>query len=381
MRRPLIPILLAAALAAPAALAATPPAQPDKGPGGSEYKAKDVVKRAVGRAGAPTYVFHASGPPAAARAVVVLFPSWGATNPMLYGGWIEHLARQGHLVLVPRYQEVNRTRPADATNLSADLLRDALKTLADDAEARPDLKRVAYLGHLAGAPMALNLAAGAQADGLPEPRLIFAVMPGGIASDPKSRGIPLDDLSDIPANTLLITMSGDRDYLPTDRAGRRILKEASAVPASRKLFMRTGSDSHGFPAITASLASPGSPKAEYDAAAIKLPPDPPRDPKQKGPVWRWSADMALSGEQTILTSQLGNNPTDTLDYLAFWKTFDLALEAAFAGKDGASLRADPRLTDMGVWSDGWPVRRLSAEIPKVEGASEPQSQAGMRGKL
>jgi hypothetical protein len=146
--------------------------------------------------------------------------------------------------------------------------------------------------------------------------------------------------------------------------------------------MRVGSDSHGFPALTASLASPGSPKAEYDAAAIKVAADPPRDPKQKGPVWRWSADMALSGEQTILAAQLGNSGTDTLDYLAFWKTLDLALEAAFAGKDGTALKADPRLIDMGSWSDGWPVRRLSAEVPKAEGAAETtQPKAGTRSKL
>jgi hypothetical protein len=375
------PVLLAAVLAGPAAWAATPPTQPEKGPGGSDYEAGNVVKRGVGLASAATYVFHAAGPAAAPRAVVVLFPSWGATNPMLYGGWIEHLARRGHLVLMPRYQEVNRTRPADATDKAGALLMDALKTLDDDAEARPDLKRIAYLGHLAGVPIALNLAAGAKAHDLPEPRLIFALMPGGISSDPKSRGIRLEDLSELSARTLLVTVSGDRDHLPTDRAGRRILNEASAIPANRKLFVRAASDSHGFPAITASLASPGSPKPEYDAAAIKLAPDPPRDPKQKGPVWRWSADMSLSGEQTMLAAQLANNAADALDYRAFWKTFDLALAAAFAGKDATFLKADPRLTDMGTWSDGWPVRRLSADIPKSEAPSEQQSQAGTRGKL
>jgi hypothetical protein len=270
-------------------------------------------------------------------------------------------------------------------------VKDALKALAEDAAARPDLKRVAFLGHSAGSIVALNLAAGAEGDGLPAPRLVFAVMPGGIASDAKSRGILLDDLSEIPASTLLIAMSGDRDHLPIDRSARLILREASAVPVSRKLFMRAGSDDHGFPALSATRASPGSPKAEYDSAAIKVEPDPPRDPKQKAGAWRWSADMALSGPQTILTAQLGNNGTDTLDYLAYWKTFDFALDAAFAGKDGVALRADPRFIDMGTWSDGWPVRRLAAETPKPEapkaetptaqGVAEPKHQAGGRGKL
>ncbi|MDG2571098.1 hypothetical protein P7L87_26450, partial [Vibrio parahaemolyticus] len=132
---------------------------------------------------------------------------------------------------------------------------------------------------------------------------------------------------------------------------------------SRKLFMRAASDDHGYPALTATLASPGSPKAEYDASAIKLPPDPPRDPKQRS-TWRWSADMSLSGPQTILTQQLGTNGTDALGFLAFWKTFDLASDAAFSGKEASVLLRDPKFVDMSTWSDGWPVKRLSAQVPK-----------------
>jgi hypothetical protein len=298
-------------------------------------------------------------------------------NPALYGGFIDHLARKGHLVLFPRFQEVNRSRPADASGLAETLIRDALAALSEDPVARPDLKRVAYIGHSAGVPIALNVAAGAGASQLPAPRLIFGLMPGGIASDEKERGILLRDLAALDASTLLIAMSGDRDYLPADRAARRIFELAASVPATRKLFMRASSDDHGYPTMTATLASPGSPKAEYDAAAIKVPPDPPRDPKQKN-TWRWSADMALSGPQTILTQQLGSNGTDTLDYLAFWKTFDMAAEAAFAGRDAAVLTRDPKFIDMGNWSDGWPVRRLSAQTPKVEGQQEKPEPAPRR---
>ena len=90
--------------------------------------------------------------------------------------------------------------------------------------------------------------------------------------------------------------------------------------------------------------------------------------------------MALTGEQTILTAQLATNGTDSLDYLAYWKTFDMAAAGAFAGRDAASLRADPRFVDMAGWSDGWPVRRLSAEMPKVEGQPE-KPEAGPRRRI
>jgi pimeloyl-ACP methyl ester carboxylesterase len=382
MRRPLLTLFaLGACLAPHAGLAATPPKQPDKGPGGAEYVTTEVVRKAVGHTSAATFVFHAAGEPAGPRPVVVFLHSWGAPNPLFYGGWIEHLARRGNLVLFPRFQEVNRTRPADATATAAGLIKEALEALSQDPAARPDRDRLAYIGHLAGAPIALNLAAGAQAEGLPVPKLVFAVMPGGVASDEKARGIFLKDLSELDSSTLLIAMSGDRDYLPIDRTARRILKEATGIPANRKLFMRAVSDDHGFPTITATLASPGAPKGEYDAASIKVPPDPPRDPKQKGPVWRWSADMSLTGEQTVLTQQLGNNPIDSLDYLAYWKTFDMAEEAALSGRDASALKANSRFVDMGTWSDGWPVRRLTADLPKVEGQEETRPERGPRRRL
>lgn len=366
-RTPLPLLALAACLALPgAALAATSPKQPERGHGGSDYPVAEVAKRGIGRAGAGVYAFHGAGEAAAPRPVVVLFHAWGATNPAVYGGWIEHLARKGNLVLVPRFQEPGRTRPGDATAAAQGLVRDALAALAEDKEARPDLGRVAYVGHSAGAAIALNLAAAGKAQGLPVPKLVFAVMPGGVAKDAKSRGILLADLAGLDPGTALVTVSPDREHLASDRTGRRILKEASSVPADRKLFMRVLSDDHGFPALSATLASPGSPKDDYDGARIKLPPDPPGTPPNRQ---KWSADMVLTGEQTILVQQLQNNPTNSTDWYGFWRPFDAVAAAAFAGRDLAGLRQDPSFTDTGRWSDGWPVRRLAVESPRAEAST------------
>lgn len=357
-------------LAGSSAMAATPPPQPKSGPGGADYIGSEVSKRAVGRASAATFVFHAAGPAAEPRPVIVFLHAWGAANPQVYGGWIEHLARKGYLVLYPRFQEVGRTRPADATANAASLVKEALTELAADADARPDPERVALIGHTAGSPIAANLAAMAKIEGLPVPKLVFFVMPGGIASDSKSRGIQLTDLSQIDASTLLITMIGDREFRAADLAAKRLLRETIEVPPTRKIFMRALSDDHGFPTLAATLASPGSTNGAFDGSKIRIPPDPPGDPKaQRQARTKWSADMVLSGEQSTLIAQLGSNGTDSLDYLGYWKTFDMALAAAFSGKDAQALRNDPALTDMGTWSDGWPVKRLSAaEPPRAEAA-------------
>lgn len=357
---------LAALLAAAApAIAAAPPNQPAEGPGGIGDRAATIVKRGLGKAGSGSFVFYKAGAaPAEGRPVVVFLHAWGAPNPQAYGNWIDHLARTGSLVIFPRFQDLNRTRPSEASAIAERILKSTLSDLASDADAKPDPKRVAVIGHLAGAPIAANIAADAAEQGLPIPRLVFAIMPGGIASDARARGIVLHDLARIAPETLVITVIGDRDARAADLAGRRLLREASAVPSERKLFVRALSDDHGFPALAATLTSPAGVDAAYDGSAIKLPPEPPRDPKQPAPPFKWSPDMALTGEQTTLVSQINNSRADSLDYLAYWKTFDLAAAAAFGGTDAAGLKANPRFSDMERWADGWPVKRLVVETPR-----------------
>ena len=375
-RGPLAAGLFGLLLAALPASAAAPPPQPNDGPGGAGDRKLTIVKRAVGRTGASSFVFHAAGSaPAEGRPVVVFLHGWGATNPQSYGAWIDHLARNGWLVVFPRFQEVNRTRPADAVANAEGALKTALDALGADADGKPDLSKVALIGHLAGVPLAMDIAADAKARDLPAPKLVFGVMPGGIASGPKSRGIALGDLANIAPQTLLITMIGDRDARAADMAARRLLREASAVPAERKLFMRALSDDHGFPALTATLAAPAGLDAAFDGTAIKLPAD-PKDTKP--PPFKWSADMSLSGEQQTLVAQINNARADTLDYLAFWKTFDLAAAAAFAGQDATGLKTSPRFGDMERWADGWPVKRLFVETPRAAPpvAATPTATAG-----
>jgi len=355
--------------------AATPPAQPADGAGGVGDRKATVTKRLLGRGTATSYAFYAAGAaPEAGRPVAIFLHGWGVVNPQSYGGWIDHLARQGWLVVFPRFQDVNRTRPADAPAIAESLVKAALADLATDSEGKPDLGRVAVIGHLAGAPLAMDLAAAAKTQGLPVPKLIFAVAPGGIASGPKSRGIALTDLSLVDPATMLVTMVGDKDTRAADLAAKRLLREASAVPLERKLFVRALSDDHGFPALTATLAAPAGVDSAYDGGAIKPGPESKDAPKDaaKPPPFRWSADMALTGEQQTLVSQINLARVDALDYLGFWKTFDLAAAAAFAGSDATALKNNPRLADMERWSDGWPVKRLAVETPRPT----PAAQAG-----
>lgn len=366
--------------------AAVPPQQPEQGAGGKDYQDSTVVKRAIGTAEQPIFVFHGASSSAKPRPVIVFFHSWGGNDPQFFGGWIEHLVRKGNVVIFPRFQEIDRTRPQEATAIASRMTKMAFQTLGADHDVHPDLNKVIFVGYLAGSVVALDLAAEAKSYELPMPKLVLSLMPGGVAKDGDTRGIPMPDLSHIDASTMLITMNGDLDHAPGDRIAKRILQETTSVPSTRKLFMRVSSDRHGYPLLSATLVSPGSNNPDYAAEKIPLPPsavveEQPAPVKVKGkraqqekkPKSNWSPDMALTGTQTTLTMQLGTNGVDNLDYRAFWKTLDMASEAAFAGKDTTDLKANPAFVDMGIWSDGWPVRRLGSEIPKgdTEAAAEP----------
>lgn len=374
--------LVIAALTAGAALAISSPLQPKTGPGASLDATGEVVKKALGSPGNVTYAFHMGSAPEKPRSVVVFLHGWGAANPIIYGAWLEHLARRGHLVLFPAFQEIGGTKPSEATDRAAAQIKAALSQLASDPQARPESTQVYLIGHSAGAGVAVNLAARAKELGLEAPRLLFLTMIGGIAKDAASKGIQLADLSAIPESTNVVTLSGDQNNLAADRISRRILKEVSSVPVARKLFMRSASDDHGFPPLTATLASPAGPKDGYGSENIRLPgeaePAPQTDAKGRrvrrtvaaaAPRVPWTAEAQLSGEQRVLVQQLQRNTVDTLDWLAYWRVFDMLVATTESGADLVGLRQDPAFLDMGRWSDGWPVRRLGAETPKAETSS------------
>lgn len=338
------------------------PGQPVSGPGGAEYREGEIVKRVTGTFESQSYAFYLNNSAPQPRPVIVFLHGWGAVNPYIYGGWINHLVRRGALVLVPRYQEANRTRGIEATQNAADSIKAALTSLNEEASVKPDLEKVVFVGHLAGSIVAINLASLNDA-ALPQPKLVMAVMPGGMASDPKSRGIPLLKPDQFPEESLLVLLVGDREHLPSVKISKHLLSETSSLPANRKLYLHLLSDNHGFPAISANLAAPASPMDEFDGDKItKLPESEKSKTRQRrAPL---PPDALLTGEQYQLLAQLANGRTDLIDYLGFWKTLDLAMDTAFSGQDALALRNNPALSDMGRWPDGWPIKRINADLFK-----------------
>ena len=182
--------------------------------------------------------------------------------------------------------------------------------------------------------VAAGIAAGAEADGLPRIKAVTPVEPGdsqrgGMAS------VPLADLSHLPSDTLMIILVGQEDTSVGTHDGERILHESTSVPASNKALFMLHSDDHGSPALVANHYSPTA-VLNVDGSYAKRPVKP-----------------AISRNRT------GIGVVDTLDYFGTWRLLDELLDAAFATPENHHLFEDPAILNMGVWSDGVPVKPLT----------------------
>jgi len=369
-------------VAALPALAAAPPPQPKTGPGGADYTVADIVKKSYGQGSAQVFVFRPAGQAAASRPIVLFLHGYGAVSPRHYGGWLNHLVRKGNIVIYPRYHEAGgKTRIASLTSEAAKGVKEALAALDGDGEAKPDLSRVAAVGVGTGAVIAINLAAMAEAEGLPRPRLLFAAMPARLPTAANPRAVALVDLAGIDPRTLVVTLTADRDSIAGEAGARAILRAAgTVVPPERRLLARLQSDNHGQPPLLAGHYAAASPDDAFDLSKIDGALDPPKAvvaAARAGPRDKAARDQArqdlneqwrMANQENVELQMLAIQTTDALDYFGVWKTFDFARDMAFSGGDAVALRKDARFPDMGLWTDGWPMRRIGLESPKVEAA-------------
>ncbi len=378
-------LLSAAALAIAlggSAMGATLPGQAAKGPGGADYAIASVIKKAYGFGSAQGIVFRPADPPGAfvkARPVVVLVHGWGAVSPKWYGAWIEHLVRRGNIVVYPRYQEAGGgTAYNEVTGEAVKGIRTALDALAATPGVTADLTKVAYIGHNAGAIIAANLAARAATDGLPVPRAVLALMPTRVPTDTKTRAVALTDLTGLDPSVNMITVTGDRDTVSGEAGARAILRaSAVALKADHRLLIRINSDNHGQPPLVAAHYSAAAPDDAYDLARIEdamktPPPEAPvvhrdkaaeraaREEARRKASERWWLARQEQQDMQLMEMQ----KVDAFDHYGVWRTVDIALERTLAGGDAQSVRRDPRIYDMGLWTDGWPIKRLTVESPR-----------------
>lgn len=255
--------------------------------------------------------------------------------------WIEHLVKRGNIVIYPRYQESLRTPMKDFTPNTVSAVKAALKELAAGGHTAPDLKRVAVVGHSMGGAIAPNIAALAAREGLPHFSAVMCVEPGKVR-------MPMEDLSQIQANTLMLVLTGDDDKIVREDTAREIFNGASNVAPTNKNFVTLESDDHGTPPLRANHFAPAAPGGNFQG-----------DPADGAPAGRGSLRERLSERLRGEKKDGAQRMADALDFYGTWKLFDGLTDAAFFGKNREYALGDtPRQRFMGKWSDGVSVKEL-----------------------
>jgi pimeloyl-ACP methyl ester carboxylesterase len=321
----------------------TPPLQPESGPGGKQHTHQAVIKNRYGSREKEYWIYEPDSPRPGSAPLVIFIHGWGGMNPLYYGAWIDHLVKRGNIVVYPRYQATLLTGREDFLPNTIAAINDAIKRLrSEPGHVRPDLSRVAVVGHSLGGLLAASTAAVAGENGIPRMRAVMSVEPG-LTRSPAN--VPLADLKKIPADTLLLSVAGDRDTLVDDADAKRIYYESTQVSAANKDFIKLVSDDHGRPGLIASHRAPTSPDLNYDNG--------------EGNRMRRSDGAGVAQD---IGGQLPSGlmpEVNALDYYGVWKLFDALTDAAFYGKNREyALGNTSQQRFMGKWSDGVAVKEL-----------------------
>jgi pimeloyl-ACP methyl ester carboxylesterase len=294
---------------------------------------KSFKRYEIGEGPRSYWIFEPADPKPEARAPVVVFlHGWFAVNPGFYGAWIDHLVRDGKIVIFPRYQNDMDMGSQEFLPNALAAIRDALGVLAaGDGHVRPDPARFALIGHSAGGNLAAQIAAVAadpHAD-LPVPQALIIAMPGEIA--PTRQPV----LSSISASTLMIVMVGEEDVVVGDLRARQIFSQATAIPPSRKRYILFRSDRHGSPPLIAEHTAPSGMHPRLD-----------------------------NGEGLFRAFQMSLGDVNAMDRAGFWRMADFVMEISHEGKTlDEAIRDEEKFRHLGFWSDG---RKVTQPIVGVD---------------
>jgi len=303
------------------------PPQPVAGPGGSDYEHGDWRVGSGGEGSDAWFVFEPIDPaPASAPVAIVMHGYFEYSGFDQMYEFIRHTVRHGTIVVYPRWQTdvaVPCPGPFDIEPCMTSALAGidgALQYLAEDAtRVQPELDGASYFGFSFGGIITTNLVNRWQALGLPEPEVVFLEDPHDGGLDGAGEPALDDDLSGIPASTLLQCHSSADGIISgsPNSSCNAIFPALGHLPDANKDLVMARADNHGEPVLSSVHGVCAAPQGAADA----------------------------------------------YDWNFCWKVWDALRAAAASGGDMSqfALGDTPEHRSNGLWSDGTPVAPLTIQ--------------------
>lgn len=260
--------------------------------------------------------------------LVVFVHGFGALNPMVYGGWIEHLVTQGNAVLFPRYQmSIFSTSTDDFVPNTVAAIRTAYGLVAQYGYQLND-EYIDLIGHSYGGVIIGNIAATCDDHNIPAPRLALLCEPG---AGPFS-GAVLDSYDGIDNDILLAIIVGDEDHTVGQKLG--LIVYETAVNAENRILFWQYADENKEESIGASHYEPYSYDKRFDVGI---------------------ENFTISRAEKV-------SSLDQVDHHGYWQIFDSLQGQVNFGKVAIDTQLIEKLSDMGEWSDGTHVRPMEWRV-------------------
>lgn len=292
-----------------AATAPTQPPQPTVGYGSTQYYVSTgATKSVTGDANSGTRVWwfvpntlkNGSTAP-----VIIYLHGFQLADPQIYQGHIDHLTRQGYIVIFPQFNKGGLFGILSDTNQNVMLQKaiDSTNVALNALGSKADRGNMHLFGHSLGGLMAGSWV------GKGGPSVLSATLANpSLSSSAPIKITPIDHATAAKANTArTIIITGDKDTIAKPAESLQFYAEMINAPA--KVVYQATSDNHGAPEMIADHVA-----SIQDASSLSI----------------------------LVRSNIGGKGVkDTLDYRVYFA----ALDAALAGQTAVPW-------SMGTWSDG-----------------------------
>ncbi len=256
--------------------------------------------------------------------LVIFVHGFGALNPKVYGGWIEHLVNRGSAVLFVRYQSsIFTTSTTDFVPNTVTAIN-SVYGLATQYKYHINANFIDLIGHSYGGVIIGNIAATYRDYNIPRPRLAFLCEPG---SGPLT-GAVLDSYEQIDEDLILVIIVGDEDHTVGQKLGVRVYE--TAVRTDTRMLFWQFSDENDDEKIEASHYEPYSYDSRFDVGIENF--------------------TIRRAEKVSMLNQV--------DYNGYWEIFDELQERARTADQTIETELVEKLSELGTWSDGTPVKAM-----------------------